>query len=96
MALINLTVDLTNPALPKVVSSDVLNVFPGDRLEFVSKPAGTEIAVKLGNTLLALVKNAGLNLTPGDFVVTFAAPGPAIIELVEPGGGQASPPDPPS
>ena len=76
MALIRFTVDLTNPALPKVVSGDVLNVFPGDRLEFVSNPPGIQVAVELGSTLLALVKNAGSNLTPGDFVVTFAAPGP--------------------
>ncbi len=52
MALIRFTVDLTNPALPKVISDDVLNVFPGDRLEFVSNPPGIQVAVELGHVHL--------------------------------------------
>jgi hypothetical protein len=97
MALINLTVDLTDPAHPKVVSEGVLNFFPGDRLQFQSNPPGIPIAVKLDVTLLALVRDAALNLTPNDFGVHYA-PGSstAILRLIPPGDGQGARPDPPS
>ena len=98
MALINLKVDLTDPVNPKITSDDVLNLFPGDRLQFESNPPGTPIAVNLGTTLLALVKNAGLNMTPGNFVVSYTPGGAAIVEDERPldPDAQGAPPDPPS
>ncbi len=96
MALIKLIVDLTDPAHPRVVSNEVLHLFPGDRLQFESDPPGTPIAVKLDTTLLALVRTAGLNMTPVNFVVSYTSGGAAIVELILSEDGQGAGPDPPS
>jgi len=88
MALIKLKIDdTTNPAVPVVDTTDVLNLHPGDRLLFAST-SGQDVLVDLGgdetnSTLVALVKLKG----PPDFtVLRIAGDGRLVAKLKTPKG----------
>ena len=87
MALIKFKVD-TAGTNPKVVSDDVLNLHPGDRL-FFEGDKGQQIFVDLSdpeNALVALVKFKGSK--PGDFEATQLADGSILLKLQRPGGDE--------
>jgi hypothetical protein len=87
MALIKFKIDdTTNPALPVVDTTDVLNLHAGDRLLFTTA-SGTDVLVNLGgdetsSTLVALVKQKG----PVNFEVLPLADGRLTVRLKPPAG----------
>jgi hypothetical protein len=98
MALIKFKVQTTGApppggTLPAVISDDVLDLHPGDRLLFESDN-GQDVLVDLGDetgTLVALVKQKG----GPDFEVSVLPDKRPVVKLNKP-GGNADPPDPPN
>ena len=97
MALLKLKVDTSGP-IPAVVSDDVLNLHPGDRILFQAdngKPVLVDLGDEITGGLVALVKFKGSKLGNFETAQLPAPDGRVILKLQKP-GGDADDGDPPN